>query len=204
MSLPIATVQPVTVHLEHRGLHGALLVIATLVLGACAAGSSDATPGTSAHQLTATDLSPRGRTVTGVPVLRVVDGDTLHALVTGRDVTVRLIGVDTPETVKPDTPVECFGPQASQFAKEVLTGQRVTLEFDASQGDEDRYGRTLAYVWLELPDGQRALFNLEAVRGGFAEERQYGATPYAWKEAFASAESDARTADAGRWGACPN
>ncbi len=196
--------QPVTVHGEHRGLHGALLMIATIVLSACAAGSNGATPGATALQLTATNLSPKGRTVTGVPVLRVVDGDTLHALVAGRDVTVRLIGIDTPETVKPDSPVECFGPEASEFAMEVLTGQRVTLEFDASQGDEDRYGRTLAYVWLELPDGQRSLFNLEAVRGGFAEERQYGATPYAWKDAFASAESVARTADAGRWGACPS
>ena len=55
-----------------------------------------------------------------MPVIRVVDGDTLHVLLNGRDTTVRLIGMNTPETVKPNSPVECFGPQASDYAKQLL------------------------------------------------------------------------------------
>ncbi len=178
----------------------ALLALAAPLLASC--GGATEQGARTPVGVSATDLAPRGRTVTGVPVLRVVDGDTLHVLLGGQDTTVRLIGINTPETVKPDSPIECFGPEASQFAHDVLTGQRVTVEFDDSQGDQDRYGRTLAYVWLELPDGRRSLFNLDAVSGGFAEERQYGSTPYAWRAALAAAEQQARQADAGLWGAC--
>ncbi len=149
-----------------------------------------------------TDLSPRGVVVSGVMVERVVDGDTIHVRINGDDVTVRLIGIDTPETVKPDFPVECFGPEASDFAKEALTGQSVTLELDASQGNEDRYGRVLAYVWREAPDGSLALFNLDAVAGGYARERQYGSTPYEWKAELARAGQKAQDAGAGLWAAC--
>ena len=106
----------------------------------------------------------------------------------GDDVSVRLIGMNTPETVKPDSPVECFGPESSDFAKETLTGARVTLEFDASQGRTDQYDRVLAYVWRELPDGSLSLFNLESIAGGYAFERQYGSTPYAWKDEFVTAQ----------------
>ena len=149
-------------------------------------------------------LRPKGKTVSGLEVLRVVDGDTLHLNLRGRDVTVRMIGIDSPESVKPNSPVDCYGPESSTFAKDVLTGQRVTLEFDASQDRTDRYGRTLAYVWLELPAGGRTLFNVEAIGRGFARERQYGSIPYAWKGAFAAAQRRARAAGAGLWGACPN
>ena len=149
-----------------------------------------------------TDLVPRGAVVAGAIVERVVDGDTIHVRINGDDVTVRLIGIDTPETVKPDSPVECFGPESSDFAKEALTGQSVTLELDASQGDEDRYGRLLAYVWREAPDGSLALFNLDAVAGGYARERQYGSTPYAWKSEIARAGQAAQAAGTGLWGAC--
>ncbi len=135
-------------------------------------------------------------------VERVVDGDTIHVRVSGDDVTVRLIGIDTPETVKPDFPVECFGPEASDFAKEALTGQSVTLELDASQGDEDRYGRLLAYVWREAPDGSLSLFNLDSVAAGYARERQYGSTPYAWKAELDQAGRAAQAAGAGLLGAC--
>ena len=151
---------------------------------------------------TRTDLVPKGAVVTGAIVERVVDGDTIHARVNGDDVTVRLIGIDTPETVKPDSPVECFGPEASDYAKEALTGQSVTLELDSSQGDEDRYGRLLAYVWREAPDGSLSLFNLDTVARGYASERQYGSVRYAWKSEFERAGQAAQSAGAGLWGAC--
>jgi micrococcal nuclease len=147
-------------------------------------------------------LVPKGDTVRGARVDRVVDGDTVHVLVAGDDVTIRLIGIDTPETVKPGSPVECYGPEASDFAKDSLDGRSVTLEFDASQGLTDRYGRTLAYVWIEEPDGGLTLFNLESVSGGYADARQYGSTPYAWKSEFERAERAARSSGAGLWGSC--
>ena len=175
-----------------------LVACAVIIVLLAACGS---TP-TSSSSLPATNLQPKGMTITGVPVIRVVDGDTLHVNVDGEDVTIRLIGIDTPETVKTDSPIECFGPEASDFAKSVLDGQQVTLEFDESQGRTDKYGRTLAYVWVELADGDRALMNLAAVEGGYAEEKQYGPTPFAWQAEFRRAEEGARAADLGLWGAC--
>ncbi len=147
-------------------------------------------------------LTPRGPSVSHAAVSRVVDGDTLHVLVDGQDVTVRMIGIDTPETVKPDAPVECYGPEASDFAKQALTGKAVTLEFDGSQGRTDRFGRTLAYVWVEEADGGLRMFNYAAVAAGYAEERQYGSVPPTWGPELSAAEESARIAMAGRWGAC--
>jgi micrococcal nuclease len=79
-------------------------------------------------------------------VTRVVDGDTVEARIDGRVEDVRLIGIDTPETVKPGSPVECFGPQASRFAHGLLEGRRVRLVFGVER--RDPYGRLLAYVYL--------------------------------------------------------
>src|SRR3989344_8068933 len=92
--------------------------------------------------------------VTGTPALpqntyavsKVIDGDTISIMKDGKAVTLRLIGLDTPETVDPRKPVQCFGKAASDKAKELLAGTNVRLEFDASQGLLDKYGRTLAYV----------------------------------------------------------
>ena len=95
----------------------------------------------------------------------------------------------------------CFGPEASQFAQDRLAGRQVTLEFDEAQDREDRYGRTLAYVWIET-EGGLTLFNLEAVAGGFAEELQYGPRPGAWQAELRAAEAKAVAAGLGRWGAC--
>jgi len=184
---------------SRRGFARSRMLAALALLGVAgcssAAAPMDLTP-------VRTDLVPRGAVVAGAIVERVVDGDTIHVRINGDDVTVRLIGIDTPETVKPGSPVDCFGPEASDFAKQALTGQVVTLELDASQGDEDRYGRLLAYVWRETSDGSLALFNLDAVAGGYARERQYGSTPYEWKSELDRAGEAAQTAGAGLWGAC--
>jgi micrococcal nuclease len=82
-------------------------------------------------------------------VLKVVDGDTIHVSVDGKKLKIRMIGLDTPETVDPRKPVQCFGREASAQAKTLLGGQQVYLETDPSQDTVDRYGRTLAYVWTE-------------------------------------------------------
>jgi micrococcal nuclease len=94
-------------------------------------------------------------------VTRVVDGDTVEVDLGGTEEDLRYIGVDTPETVKPDTPVQCFGPQASDFNHRLIEGQRVRLVFGEER--RDVYGRLLAYVYL---DGR--FVNAELVRRGLA------------------------------------
>lgn len=94
-------------------------------------------------------------------VVRVIDGDTIEARIGDKVEDVRLIGVDTPETVKPGTPVQCFGERASRFTKRRLTGRRVRLVFGVEP--RDVYGRLLAYVYL----GDR-FYNPILVRRGLA------------------------------------
>ncbi len=124
-------------------------------------------------------------------VERVVDGDTVR--LTNGD-SVRLIGIDTPETVDPRKPVQCFGEEASEYARDLLDGESVYLELDPTQGDLDRYGRVLAYVWL--PDGRHV--NEEMVAQGYAHEYTYE-LPYRYQDEFQAAEAEARDADRGLW-----
>jgi micrococcal nuclease len=96
-------------------------------------------------------------------VVRVVDGDTIRVVVEGREEPVRYIGIDTPESVKPGTPVECFAKRASAFNARLVEGERVRLVSDVEA--RDRYGRVLAYVY-RARDG--LFVNAELVRRGFA------------------------------------
>jgi len=123
-------------------------------------------------------------------VTRVVDGDTL--VLDGGE-RVRLIGVDTPETVHPQKPVEYFGKEASEFTRRTADGKRVRLEYDQGTGRQDRYGRTLAYVYLE--DGR--LLNLEIIEGGYGHA--YTRFPFAKMEEFQKAERTARETGSGLW-----
>jgi micrococcal nuclease len=128
-------------------------------------------------------------------VTRVVDGDTAHVQYHGRDLTIRFIGVDTPETVAPGQPVECYGPEASAFTTRQLSSRRIRLEFDVDRIDP--FGRTLAYLWM--PDG--SMFNETLVRGGYATVATYPPdTKYVGR--LGSAERVARSAARGLWGAC--
>lgn len=107
------------------------------------------------------------------PVLRVVDGDTVKVGYQG-GVSVRIIGIDTPETVHPSVPDECWGPEASNAASRMLTGKKVQLVFDPSQGRTDAYDRTLAYIQVPgLGD-----FGLAMIKRGHAAEYTYD-TAYA-------------------------
>lgn len=123
----------------------------------------------------------------------VVDGDTLQVLVDQAVVTVRLIGVDTPETRKPDIPVQCFGPEASARTKQLVDGREVWLEEDPSQGLLDKYNRRLAYVWVD-----QVLINDVLVRDGYGREYTYG-TGYTYQERFRADEKAARAAGSGMW-----
>ncbi len=126
--------------------------------------------------------------------VNVVDGDTVDVRFNGRIERLRLIGMDTPETVDPRKPVQCFGREASNQAKALLTGQTVQLEADTSQDERDTFGRLLRYVWL--PDGK--LFNLEMIAQGFAHEYTYE-VPYRYQAVFTEAERQARAAGRGFW-----
>lgn len=130
-------------------------------------------------------------------VADVVDGDTVKVVTSEGVVGIRLIGIDTPETVHPTKPVECYGPEASAEATRLLAGQRVWVELDSSQGTTDRYGRTLAYIWLD----ETTMVNYELVLGGFASEYTYDGR-YNHQESFRDAERRAVAADRGLWGAC--
>lgn len=128
-------------------------------------------------------------------VTRVVDGDTVIAQVGGEELRVRLIGIDTPETVAPDQPVECFGPAASEFTHRRLEGEDVELEFDVERLDP--YGRTLAYVWL---GGE--LFNETLVREGYALVTTFP-PDVGYVDRFVAAQRVARERHLGLWGVCP-
>lgn len=127
-------------------------------------------------------------------VTKVVDGDTLTISKDGSSVTLRLIGIDTPETVHPSKPVECFGTEASNKAKSLLSGKYITLEMDNSQGTYDKYQRMLAYVYL--PDG--TMFNKYMISEGYAYEYTYG-TPYKYQSEFKQAENSAKQNKKGLW-----
>ena len=106
-----------------------------------------------------------------------------------------MIGLDTPESVDPRKPVQCFAlkkPLAQ--AKTILGGQSVYLETDPSQDAFDKYGRTLAYVWT----ASGRLFNLDMIANGYAHEYTYG-LPYRYQHDFRTAEDDAQAQERGLW-----
>lgn len=130
-----------------------------------------------------------------VPVVRVIDGDTIVVRLDGEEEDVRVIGVDTPETVKPDTPVQCFGERASRFTKRLLEGRRVRLVFGVER--HDVYGRSLAYVHL----GHRFVEAM-LVRRGLA--RSLTIPPNnRFAPLFERLARHAALAGRGLWGACP-
>jgi micrococcal nuclease len=134
---------------------------------------------------------PRSATV---DVTRVVDGDTIEVDLDGREEDVRYIGVDTPETVKPDTPVQCFGPQASAFNHGLVEGRRVRLVFGEER--RDVYGRLLAYVYL----GDRFV-NAELVRRGLARTLTIPPNDR-FAPRFERLQIAAARAGRGLWGSC--
>ena len=127
-------------------------------------------------------------------VSSVVDGDTIKININGTQTTLRLIGIDTPETVDPRKPVQCFGKEASNKAKELLSGKKVRIEKDATQGELDKYGRLLAYIYRE--DG--LFYNKYIIEQGYAHEYTYN-TPYKYQSEFKTAEKYARENQLGLW-----
>ena len=129
-------------------------------------------------------------------VSRVVDGDTIVVRVDGRRERVRYIGIDTPESVKPGTPVQCFAKAASAENERLVAGRTVRLEFDREL--RDRYGRLLAYVVR----GDGVSVNEALLRGGFAQTIVFPPNTRN-RLRFAAVERHAQDRGAGLWSACP-
>lgn len=142
---------------------------------------------------------PSGTSGTGgrarAPVVEIVDGDTIRVSLDGDPTSIRLIGVDTPETQGPFTQEECFGAEASRFTEDALAGREVELEFDVER--TDRFGRTLAYVWV---DG--SLFNERIVRDGYAVLATFPPN-VRYVDRLAAAQRDALGEQRGLWSGCP-
>lgn len=131
-------------------------------------------------------------------ISRYIDGDTIAVDMDGKVEHVRFIGIDTPETHKPNTPVQCYGPAAAAHTKNVISaaGGRVRLAADPQNTNRDRYGRLLRYVYLT--DG--TLLNELNITEGYAFYYPY--FPFSKKAQFAAAQADAQANKRGLWAAC--
>ncbi len=130
-------------------------------------------------------------------VTRVVDGDTVKIRINGRVETVRYIGIDTPESVKPGSPVECYGSEAGKFNEKLVEGREVRLSFDRER--RDRYDRLLAYVYLR--DDPQVSVNETLVRKGYA--RTLSIKPNTrFRSRLNKLEDLARKAGRGLWSEC--
>ncbi len=134
-------------------------------------------------------------------VASVTDGDTFRTFVNGKSEAIRLIGVDTPETVHPTKDVQCLGKEAGLYAEAVLGGKKIRLEQDPTQGERDKYGRLLAYAFLE--DGTDVGRLL--LEQGYAYEYTYN-IPYKYQLEYKRAQRDASNSKRGLWAddACAN
>lgn len=175
-----------------------LLVIAVVTLSACTVPATKVPPPTTPVPPTWTPFPPPTPTPERTParVVRVVDGDTIVVRIEGRDYRVRYIGVDTPETVHPDLPVEWMGPEASAANAQMVAGKTVYLEKDVSEVDQ--YDRLLRYVFLA--DG--TFVNAELVRLGYAQVSTY-LPDVKYVELYLEMQREARAAGRGLWGPQP-
>ena len=139
-----------------------------------------------------TDPIPAG----SYKVVESYDGDTIGVDMAGKLEKIRMIGVDTPETHKPNTPVQCYGPEASEFTKSRLLGTAVRLEADFTNDNRDRYNRLLRYVYTQ--DG--TLWNKQLVREGYGFA--YLPFPFLKKVEFMSDQFNAAKEKKGLWGVC--
>ncbi len=128
-------------------------------------------------------------------VKQFVDGDTVLVDMNGTEEKIRFIGIDTPETHKENTPVQCYGPAAAAYTKNRVGSQRIRLVADTLTTNRDRYERLLRYVYLE--DGTN--LNLELVQKGYAFAYAF---PFAKSQEFNAAMEQAQKAKVGLWGNC--
>lgn len=169
-----------------KQLTGLLILIALSLLGVGVSQTGD---------LTAPDLAEQIKPGYH-KVVSISDGDTFQVQIAGKRETIRMIGIDTPETRDPRKPVQCFGTTSSNKLKELLGGATVRLEGDPASGDRDKYQRLLRWVYLE--DGRFA--NQLMVQEGYAFA--YTIFPNSKLEDFRAWEREAREANRGLWAGC--
>jgi len=147
------------------------------------------------------DLFNQVESYDNAEVYKVVDGDTIWVTIGHWFPKVRMIGLDTPETVHPSKPVEYFGKEASNFAKRVLTARKVRLSYDWNK--YDKYSRLLAYVWLPVQynnSTKYVLFNLLAIINGYGHAYLYFPFKDEYMKIFKQAQDYARENSIGLWG----
>lgn len=131
------------------------------------------------------------------PVISVLDGDTFTIKKDTETVTIRMLGINTPETVDPRRPVECYGKEASMETKRLLMGNKVRFTLSPNREVTDKYGRYLAYVYTE--DG--LFINRHLIEHGYALEYTYGSA-YSLQKEFKTVEKKAKREDVGLWKVC--
>lgn len=130
-------------------------------------------------------------------VTYVIDGDTFKVKIGRHQAVVRMLGIDTPETVDPRKPAQCYGKEASDQLKKLLMGKMVQLKMNPNREEKDRYGRFLAYVF----DGD-LFVNEFLLENGYAREYTYGKA-YMYQKEFRKIENMAKETGKGLWGVCP-
>lgn len=165
-------------------LGAVLLLVGLVVVGVRGCGEEDAGQG---------DGGGRGKALRA-EVVDVVDGDTIEVLIDGEVEDVRYIGIDTPESVTPGEPVECFGKAASRANEHLVAGETVRLVFDAER--RDHYGRLLAYVHVG-----ETFVNGELVEDGYARTLEIEPNT-SRAERLRRLATEAGRAGAGIWSAC--
>ncbi len=179
---------------QQKKIISAVVGFVILLLGAWQVSlnqSSSSTSSTDAQQEQASANIPEGY----APFSRVVDGDTIEVAFSSTDkYKVRMIGINSPESVDPRKPVECFGKEASEHLKQLLNVKYIRLSTDPSQMGEDKYGRWLRYVYLE--DGTDV--NLQMIKDGYAYEYTYDSA-YTHQAAYRAAEKVAQENKIGLW-----
>ncbi len=130
-------------------------------------------------------------------VASVIDGDTFDIIKNDKKETIRILGINTPETVDPRRPVECFGEEASNETKKLLLGNKVRFTLSPNREIKDKYGRYLAYVYRE--DG--LFINQYLIEHGYAREYTYGKA-YSMQKIFRQSENKAKNNKEGLWNKC--
>jgi micrococcal nuclease len=129
-------------------------------------------------------------------VIAYADGDTITVDMNGVHERIRLVGVDTPETKKPDAPAQCYANEAAKFTSDSLTGASVRLEADAKTDNRDRYSRLLRYVYLK----DNTLLNKKLIEEGYGFA--YVQFPFTKKAEFVTAQETAKIYKKGLWAIC--
>lgn len=180
-----------------------VIILVSIIVGLADSDYKDASPSSSAQptQTIESTSSAQVKSANDVSnsqeaqVIRVVDGDTVVVVLAGQKQKVRVIGINTPETIDPRKPVQCFGKQASAYANNLLFGQTVILEADPTQGNSDKYGRLLRYVWMK--NGMED-YGADAIEQGYAYEYTYD-TPYKYQSEYKNLQKQAAGAGRGLW-----